>query len=53
MLNQTATTIWECLEKPRSLREICDVIEHKYDINKARAEKDMTIFVCEMCSLGW
>jgi coenzyme PQQ synthesis protein D (PqqD) len=51
-LNETATTIWECLEKPRSVREICDVIEHKYDINKARAEEDMTIFVCEMCSLG-
>ena len=51
-LNETATAIWEALEKPRSLREICDVIEQKYEISKARAEEDTEFFVREMCSLG-
>lgn len=51
-LNETATTVWEALEKPRSLREICDVIEHKYEISKQKAEEDMVLFVREMCSLG-
>ena len=51
-LNETATAIWEALEKPRSLAEICDVIERKYEISKARAEEDMAFFVREMCSLG-
>ena len=51
-LNDTASTIWEALEKPRSLREICDVIERKYQISQERAEEDMTLFVREMCSLG-
>jgi hypothetical protein len=51
-LNETATTVWEALEKPRSLREICDLIEHKYEISKERAEEDIAFFVREMCSLG-
>jgi hypothetical protein len=51
-LNGTATTIWEALEKPRSLTEICDVIDRKYEIGKERAEEDLVLFVREMCSLG-
>ena len=50
--NKTATTIWEALEKPRSFREICDVIEHQYEISRERAEEDLVHFVQEMSSLG-
>ena len=51
-LNETATTIWNALETPRSFAEICDVIEQKYEINKEKAETEMLVFVREMCSLG-
>jgi hypothetical protein len=51
-LNETASTIWEALEKPRSFREICDVIAHKYDICREEAEEDMASFVREICALG-
>jgi hypothetical protein len=51
-LNETASTIWEALERPSSLREICDVIEHRYEISKEKAEEDMAFFVHEMCALG-
>jgi hypothetical protein len=51
-LNETATTVWEALEKPRSLREIGDVIGQKYEISKEKAEEDIASFVREMCSLG-
>jgi len=52
-LNETATTIWEALEKPRSIREICDLLERNYEISmKEPEEEDITLFVREMCSLG-
>jgi len=52
-LNETATTIWEALEKPRSIREICDLIEHRYEISMEKPEEeDVELFVREMCSLG-
>ena len=51
-LNETATTIWEALEKPRTLKEICEVIERKYEISGERAVEEMGFFVSEMCALG-
>ena len=51
-LNETASAIWDALEEPRSLGEICNVIEQKYEISKASVEEDMAFFVREMCSLG-
>ena len=51
-LNETATTVWDALERPRSLAEICDVIEQKYEISKEKAETDMLLFMREMGSLG-
>jgi len=51
-LNGTATTIWEALETPSSLGEICDAIERKYEVSKEKIEADMAFFVREMCSLG-
>jgi hypothetical protein len=51
-LNETATTIWEALEKPRTLKEICDVIERKYEISRERVVEDMEFFVSEMCALS-
>jgi hypothetical protein len=52
-LNETATEIWEALEKPRSLRELCELIERSYDIGLEKAEEeDVLLFVREMCSVG-
>jgi hypothetical protein len=51
-LNETASTIWEVLERLSSFREICDVIERKYEISKEKAEDDIALFVREMCALG-
>jgi hypothetical protein len=52
-LNETAIEIWEALEKPRSLRELCELIERSYDIGLEKAEEeDVLLFVREMSSLG-
>lgn len=51
-LNETATTIWDALEKPRSFAEICDLIEQTYEISREKAETEMLVFMREMWSLG-
>lgn len=50
--NGTGATIWHALETPRTLQEICDVIDSKYDLSREKAEEDIRIFVHELCSLG-
>ena len=46
------TAIWEALEKPKSLKDVCDAIECKYEIDRKKAEEDVVLFVREICSLG-
>ena len=50
--NGTGATIWEALGTPKSLQDICDVIDRKYDLSREKAEEDVNLFVCELCSLG-
>ena len=50
--NGTGTTIWEALEKPRNFEDLCDLIVHKYDVSRARAQEDVQSFLREICSLG-
>jgi hypothetical protein len=51
-LNRTGTAIWEALEKPKRLKDVCDVIDRKYDVGGETAEEDVVLFVREICSLG-
>jgi hypothetical protein len=51
-LNGTGTTIWEALEKPKNLKDLCDVIDRKYDAGREKAEEDVALFLHEVCSLG-
>jgi hypothetical protein len=51
-LNETATTLWEALETPKSFNDLCDVIYRQYDLSKEQAEEDVAIFIREICSLG-
>lgn len=50
--NGTGTTIWEALEKPKNFRDLCDVIDRKYDVGRKKTEEDVALFVREICSLG-
>ena len=50
--NGTGTTIWEALEQPRTLKDLCDLIDRKYDGDRQKAEEDVALFVREICSLG-
>ena len=50
--NGTGTTIWEGLEKPNTLKDLCGVLDRKYDVGPKKAEEDVALFVREICSLG-
>ena len=51
-LNGTGTAIWDALEKPKSFKDLCDVIDSRYDIGRKKAEEDVALFVRDICSLG-
>lgn len=51
-LNGTGTAMWEALEKPRSFKDLCDVIDGRYAIGRKKAEEDVALFVRDICSLG-
>ncbi len=50
--NGTGTAIWEALEQPKSFKDLCDVIDERYDIGRKKAEEDVALFVRDICSLG-
>jgi coenzyme PQQ synthesis protein D (PqqD) len=50
--NRTGATIWNALESPTTLQDICAVIDRKYDLSGMNMEQDVRIFVSELCSLG-
>ena len=51
-LNGTGTAIWEALKTPKSFKDLCDVIDSRYDIGREKTEEDVALFVRDICSLG-
>jgi hypothetical protein len=50
--NGTGTILWEALEKPKSFKDLCDVIDRQYDVSREQAEPDVALFLGEICSMG-
>jgi len=50
--NGTGTLIWKLLESPRTVAELVTAVAEAYEVDLARAERDVTDFVCEMKSAG-
>jgi len=51
-LNRSATAIWEFLEVPLTLEELCSKISEEYDVEKDQCKKDVETHLEEMVSLG-
>ena len=51
-LNQVATQIWDLLEKPTSLDEICNTLMAEYDIKAEQCISDVQSHLNEMQKLG-
>ena len=50
--NGTGTLIWKLLESPHTVDELVTAVNHAYEVDPARAEKDVTDFVNEMKVVG-
>jgi len=50
--NGTASLIWKLLESPKTMAELAAAVAQEYEVEPARAEKDVTEFVKEMKAVG-
>lgn len=50
--NGTGTLIWKLLESPKTAAELATEIANEYEVEPARAERDVTEFVGEMKAVG-
>ena len=51
-LNQVATTIWDMLEQPLSLEEVCNRLTGEFDIDPEQCRKEVESYLEEMQKLG-
>lgn len=47
-LNPCATRIWELLEEPRTLDEICAILQAEYDVDGAQCRADTHELIAEL-----
>jgi len=50
--NGTGTLIWKLLESPRTVEQLATAVAEAYEVDRSRAERDVTDFVSEMKSAG-
>jgi len=50
-LNQSATAIWELLEKPLTADEICDFLSEEYEVDPGQCGKEVEEYLKEMVKL--
>jgi len=50
--NGLGTRIFELLEQPASISELCELITAEYDVDSLTCEKDITKFVDELLQKG-
>ena len=50
--NGTGAWIWEMLESPRTVGELASLLASEYEVDAARAERDVMDFVGEMKGAG-
>ena len=51
-LNPVATRIWDLLERPLDLNELCDVLINEYDVDQAQCHSEVDGYLMEMIRLG-
>jgi hypothetical protein len=51
-LNPTATVIWELLDKPLSMEELCDRLMEEYEVDKEQCLDDVKEHIKEMIKKG-
>lgn len=52
LLNETAARIWELLEAPRSVDELCEALEEEFEAEPAALRAEVEAFVADMGGKG-
>jgi hypothetical protein len=50
--NGVGSTVWEALEKPRTVNELVAVVTDTYDVSPEKAREDLQIFLNEAQAAG-
>jgi hypothetical protein len=50
--NATAAFVWQLLEKPRSLTELCSCLAAEFDVEEARCRTEVLALVRKMIEAG-
>ena len=50
--NSVGSTIWEALEKPRTVEELVTVVADTYDVSPDKAQEDLQVFLSEAQTAG-
>lgn len=51
-LENVGTSIWDLLQQPRTVREICEHIVQAYDVEKERCEKELLALLQDLVDHG-
>lgn len=51
-LNPVATRIWDLLENPLSIDELCNLLMEEYDVSESQCREEVQEVVEEMVKLG-
>jgi hypothetical protein len=51
-MDTVGTRIWNLLQQPRSVREVCDAMLDEYDVDRDRMERDLLALLAEMRGEG-
>jgi hypothetical protein len=50
--NTTAAFVWQLLEKPRSVAELCRALASEFDVDEARCQSEVVALVRKMIEAG-
>lgn len=50
--NEVATVIWERIQKPRTVGELCEYVTDEYDVSAERSREDTEVLLNELNSKG-
>ena len=51
-LNDVATVIWNLLEEPKTVEELCDLLTEEFDVSIEQCRKDVIKFLPKMREKG-
>ncbi len=49
-LDLIGSEIWELMDRPRTVSEICDIMTERYDVERGRCEADVLAYLDDLAS---